>query len=59
VQISALSGFGAGKAKFESFHIDPTAAKLNALSLQAQPLLNRGISAQLDLASRANDALPG
>jgi hypothetical protein len=53
-----MCGLGARKAKFESLHIDPTAAKRHALGFEAKSLFDGGIAAQLDLAARAHHPLP-
>jgi hypothetical protein len=50
-----LPGF---KYVFKSFHIHPVAFELDALQLEASPLLACGYPLQLDFPSCTQDAMP-
>ena len=43
---------------FKALHIDPLAAELNSLKLQAFSLLVRASASELDLTTRAEHAMP-
>jgi hypothetical protein len=40
-------------------HVHTSATKRHSFRFQAQPLLNRMVAAQLDLAARAHNPVPG
>jgi len=47
------------KTEFVRFHIHPPSAEAHTFTFQPQPLFNGRISAQLNLAARAQNAMPG
>lgn len=53
-----VADFPGAKRVLVGCHIDPLAAKADALKIKTKPLLERGVSAQLDFTVGADDALP-